>query len=364
LRNKSNCIFNQQYSKEEYKKKKTELELHSNTGIQKVREEFNKLLLINIHKYANNIKAFGSIGDNLENTQNIINGFDIYDAQNCKNVVWGGYGMKDCMDAGPGVGIQSELLYECFDTGLNDSQIYWTSVVYHSFDVRYSINCHNCSHIFGCYGLRKKEYCILNKQYTKEEYENLLPKIIAHMNEMPYVDNQNRIFKYGEFFPYDISPFAYNETIAQEYFPLDKNEVHSKGWQWYNREERHYDVSMKNENIPNSILEVTDSISNEIIECKNKGQEISGCTTAFRILPAEFDLYKKLNVPLPLFCPNCRHYNRLNQRNPIKLWHRQCMCDLANHDHSGTCPNEFETSYAPERPEKVYCESCYQKEVL
>ena len=29
----------------------------------------------------------------------------------------------------------------------------------------------------------------------------------------------------------------------------------------------------------------------------------------------------------------------------------------------GKCTNEFETSYAPERPEIVYCESCYQKEV-
>ena len=27
------------------------------------------------------------------------------------------------------------------------------------------------------------------------------------------------------------------------------------------------------------------------------------------------------------------------------------------------CENEFETAYAPEREEKVYCESCYNKEI-
>jgi hypothetical protein len=30
-----------------------------------------------------------------------------------------------------------------------------------------------------------KEYCILNKQYTKEEYEILVPKIIEHMKTFP-----------------------------------------------------------------------------------------------------------------------------------------------------------------------------------
>ncbi|KKP59766.1 MAG: hypothetical protein UR55_C0020G0001, partial [Candidatus Nomurabacteria bacterium GW2011_GWF1_34_20] len=52
---------------------------------------------------------------------------------------------------------------------------------------------------------------------------------------------------------------------------------------------------------------------------------------------------------------NCRHYERLSQRNPMKLWHRSCMKE--------GCTNEFETSYAPERSEIVYCEKCYQQEV-
>jgi len=70
-----------------------------------------------------------------------------------------------------------------------------------------------------------------------------------------------------------------------------------------------------------------------------------------------------MNLPLPHLCPNCRHYQRLKQRNPLKLWHRQCMCDKTNHDHEDKCVTEFETSYTPNKPEIIYCEKCYQQEV-
>ena len=95
-------------------------------------------------------------------------------------------------------------------------------------NAQYCINCHSSSNVFGCVGLRKKQYCILNKQYTKEEYEELVPRIIQHMDTMPYVDAKGRKYTYGEFFPPELSPFAYNETIAQEYFPLTKEEAREK----------------------------------------------------------------------------------------------------------------------------------------
>jgi len=64
--------------------------------------------------------------------------------------------------------------------------------------------------------LNTAKYCILNKQYTKEEYEKLMPKIIEYMEKTE---------EWGEFFPASLSPFGYNETIAMEYFPLTREEV-------------------------------------------------------------------------------------------------------------------------------------------
>ncbi|MGH2564524.1 MAG: hypothetical protein ACRDE5_08425, partial [Ginsengibacter sp.] len=184
------------------------------------------------------------------------------------------------------------------------------------------------------------------------------------MNTVPYVDKNERIYKYGEFFPMDLSPYSYNETVAQEYFPLLENEAKNNGYKWKEKEERNYQINLRTENLPLSILDVSNDIVEKIIECSHKGQCNEQCTEAFKIIPDELQFYKRMNLPLPRLCPNCRHYKRLKQRNPLKLWHRTCMCDKGNHFHGvGKCEVEFETSYAPERAEIIYCEKCYQAEV-
>jgi len=284
--------------------------------------------------------------------------------------------MYDTYD-GYGIGI-TELCYESLDTGLESSRQLFGIVTWHGHTTNYTYNCHSCSNLFACIGLRNKSYCILNKQYTKEEYESLVPKIIKHMNDMPYIDKKGRVYKYGEFFPPELSPFSYNETIAQEYFPLTKEQALEQGYSWKDPEPRNYQITLKTEDIPDHIKDIKDSILNDIIQCAhNIGTSDvqkcnEQCTEAFRIIPQELDFLRKQNLPIPRLCPNCRHYQRIKQRNPLKLWHRKCMCgtqttyqNTIEHEHKDSlCPNEFETTYAPERPEIVYCESCYLKEVV
>jgi hypothetical protein len=182
------------------------------------------------------------------------------------------------------------------------------------------------------------------------------------MNDMPYIDKKGRVYKYGEFFPPELSPFCYNETIAQEYFSLTKEQALEQGYRWKEKEERNYTIDIKNEEIPDNIKDIDESIVNKVIECNHKNCNHQ-CTEAFKIIEPEYQFYKRMNLPLPRLCPNCRHYNRLSQRNPLKLWHRSCMCEKESHGHKGKCPEEFETSYAPERKEIVYCEGCYNREV-
>src|SRR3989338_3170990 len=313
----------------------------------------------------------------LYNCHNCKNCFDIELAEDSKFINWGGYNMKDSYDSGPGTGDSSELLYEAFDA-VKVSRLLGVGVVYDSHDVRYGFNCYNSDNLFGCIGLRKKQYCILNKQYTKEEYEKLVPRIIEHMNSMPYIDQKGRVYKYGEFFPPELSPFAYNETIAQEYFPLTKEEALAKGYSWKDPEARNYQITLKTEDLPDHIKDVKDSILEEIIGCEHEQKCNEQCTQAFKIIPQELAFLRKMNLPLPRLCPNCRHYQRIKQRNPLKLWHRKCQCtgetseyevyqntaDHIHHTKDQPCQNEFETTYAPERPEIVYCEECYLREVV
>jgi hypothetical protein len=317
-------------------------------------------LLKTIRKFAFSEKNVNSTGENIFESKNIKECFHVNKSENCAYCV-DDSDIKDSYDVYEAA-FNCELQYDCH--GCNRTSISkWSSVSYDSHNLFYSDICYNSNNLFACIGLRSKSYCILNKQYTKEQYEELLPKIIKHMNDMPYIDSKGRIYKYGEFFPPELSPFTYNETIAQEYFPLTKEEAIAQGYKWKEKEERNYQIDIKNEEIPDNIKEVKEDIIGKVIECEHQGKCNEQCTEAFKIIPDELKFYQRMNLPLPHLCPNCRHYNRLKQRNPLKLWHRSCMCDKDTHDHKGKCPNEFETSYSPERPEIVYCEKCYNREI-
>ena len=357
LRGKNYCFFNQQLSKDEYELKIKEINLGNFNNIELIKEKFyEQIYLKSVHRFADIINSSGSPGDYLKNAKNCINCYDFGgdNAENCRYVDWSGFNTKDLYDTGPGAGWGSSLLYEGLD--INDSSgIIGSIVCYDSNNCSYCFNVQNSSNLFGCYGLHGKKYCILNKQYSKEEYENIILRIKKHMMDMPYVDSKGRVYKYGEFLPSELSPFAYNETVAQEYFPLSKDQVLEQGYNWKEKEDRNYKIDIKAEEISNDISEVMDDITNEVIECNHKGVCNQQCTGAFKIIPEELQFYRRMNLPIPRLCPNCRHYERLAQRNPMKLWHRSCMKE--------GCTNTFETSYAPERPEIIYCEKCYQQEV-
>ena len=164
---------------------------------------------------------------------------------------------------------------------------------------------------------------------------------------------------YGEYFPPGLSPFGYNETSAQEYYPISEKEAKEKGFNWQDKTTGTYEKeTIKEKNMPETIGEVAPDILNQILVCKD-------CKKNFRITKSELDFYKRMNIPLPHKDFECRHQDRMKKRNPRKLWHRSCMCEKTNHVHHLDigCPSEFETSYSPDRPEIVYCETCYQQEV-
>src|SRR3989338_2719440 len=373
LVSKSYCIFNKQYSKEEYEKKISEMLTHSYVNLLRLKEKvYNEIYLKSIHKYANIVASVACTGDNINNSKNCKECFDVSrDAEDCKFL----YSTLELKDTYDGIGpYKTTLCYETVDNN-RDSNNLSTITVYDSHDVRYSMNCQNCSNVFGSIGLRGKQYCILNKQYSKENYEFLLEKIIQHMKNQSYVDSKSRQHTYGDFFPMEISPFGYNETIAQEEFPLTREEVNSSGYKWYEPSGKSHDISIASKNLSDTIQDVQESILESVVGCEHEWRCSEQCSTAFRIISQELEFYRKMNLPLPRLCPNCRHYQRLKQRNPLKLWHRKCQCasvasenqiykNTAEHAHKAAhCPNEFETSYAPERPEIVYCEQCYQAEV-
>ena len=357
LRSQKYHIFNKKYSKDEYGQKIKSFKLDSFVTYMELKKQSEELWLNFPNKFMHGSHNSAASGDYIYDSKNSFNSYNIRGSEDCKFCCYVDKApIKDCYDYsyfGQGV----ELLYECTTCGIQVENCKFTLESYSGVsNLQYCMHCQSSSsNLFGCIGLRNKQYCIFNKQYSKEEYAVLVPEIIKHMNEMPYVDKKGMVYKYGEFFPSEFSPFSYNETMAQECLPLTKEEAIGKGYSWSELEEKNYQINIKSNQLPDSIKNTDNSILGQIIGCQHEGNCNEKCTTAFKIIPQELEFYKRLNLPLPRLCPNCRHYERLAKRNPIKLWHRKCM--------KAGCTNEFETSYSPERPEIVYCESCYNKEV-
>ncbi len=354
LRGKKYHFKNKQYSKEEYEKILKDHRLDTFSGVENTIKEFDSFISTQIQRYAHNFhNDLNVIGEEISNSKNIKNCFGIKKSENCRYCDFGSND-KECYDL-----VMTGESSECYEVATADqSQLNLFAVFsVKSQDVRYTQHCHNCRHCFGCVGLRDASYCIFNKQYTKEEYETLVPKIIEQMNKMPFVDRIGNSYAYGEFYPIELSPFGYNETLAMEDVAFSKEEAQKRGFGWQDNIQRTTGKeTLKPENIPESIDEIGDSILDEVLACID-------CKRNYKIVPNELIFYRKMKIPIPRRCFYCRHANRLKKRNPFKLWHRQCMCEKKHAHHEEQCDIEFETTYAPERPEIIYCEKCYQQEV-
>ena len=378
LKHKKYHIFNKQYSPKEYEEKLKEFNLGSYQSITSFLKKSKENSLKFPNKFMHGIKNVNVTGDYLDNCKNMKESFlnsELEDCSYCQLILF--MPSKDCYDMTVAGG---ELCCEIEESSGYQVKFCWFNLlkslkdgVIGLYEMEYSIGNSDCHHLFGCVGLRHKKYCIFNKQYTKEEYKELVPKIKKHMDETPYIDRKGRVYKYGEFFPAELSPFSYNETMANEYFPLSEKQAINQGFSWYDKPKAEYKPTIKASDLSDDIKDIDDAILKEIIECGNKDCHGTG---AFRLIPREFKFYQKQNIPIPRLCPECRHQKRIKQRNPWKLWQRQCQCvghqsdnkvyqNATEHPHhkDKPCPNKFQTTYASDRKEIVYCEQCYNKEI-
>jgi len=369
LRNKKYCIFNIQYIKEEYQEKIVAMKLNSWKGIEEAQKIAHEFWKNQPNKCIQGIKNTNSTGAYVTNSKNVHQGYIVREAEDCKYVQYMQTpGTKDCYDFSIW-GSVNQLGYESTTSGdglfnVKFSIECWPSVR----DLEFCVFCQGCSNCFACVGLNKKEYCIFNKQYSKDDFIELRKKIIEHMDQMPYTDKAGRVYKYGEFFPIELSPFPYNQTLAYDHFMLSKEEAIKAGYLWTDPIAQEYQITMKGEDLPDDIEEVNNDILNVVISCTK-------CKKAFRIIKQELEFLRREGISLPRYCVECRHFLRVAQRLPSKLFKRQCQCagknstngiytNTTTHAHGdGQCVNEFETAYSPDRPEIVYCEQCYQTEV-
>src|SRR3989338_10042734 len=175
LRHASYRIENKQCTKEEYEAKKKEI-LASQESIEAAKKRFEELKAQAIVKYAFQTKCNDATGDYLYNVHGSRMMFDASNAKDCAYMA-DVEDPTDCLD-GNNMYYRPERCLDVMGTLQTYNCKFSTYAMYCS-SVEYSDSLQNCQDCFGSIGLKTAQYCILNKQYTKEEYDALVSKIKA-----------------------------------------------------------------------------------------------------------------------------------------------------------------------------------------
>ncbi len=337
LTNQSFCIFNKQYTKEEYEKEMLKLSSDSFNEQQNLVTSFFK---IQIYRSYNGEMSNWCIGNYMSHDNNVVQWFDTHKSEYTK-YTWVLDSVQHSQD-------RDHTWYNgawCYQLSSCGDNIYNTAFSVNvwsgSDNVYYCILCIGIKDCFGCVGLRNKQYCIFNKQYTKEAYEKEVAEIINHMEV---------IWERWEFFPSQLSPFGYNETLAQEYYPL------SQSWafqEWFHRSTYSRDPEIPSDitlircwyDIMPILEEITShTINTYIFVCKESQRP-------YRLTLQEVNFYKKYHLSIPELHPDIRHQKRVDMRQWRILHLRRC----------DRCNKELLSAYSLNYEGKVYCEECYQQ---
>lgn len=332
LRSREYCIFNEQKTKEEYE----EFMQKFNGSSWKKRKEYQKLFDSFKEKqprpHATLHKTENCSGNFIAESKNVKESFLIQHGEDLKYCFNLYEGTKDCMDYSF-FGRRAELIYESCLGGIN---IYGLSFCMQcrdgSSNLIYCYCCDSSQDCFGCSGLRKKQYCIFNKQYSKEEYEVLVPKIIEHMQKTG---------EWGKFFPETMTPMPYNRSIAQRYFPLTKDEAIKRGFKWHEEDVKTFPGIIKASELPDDLPLNDDAIT---------VQSING--NPFRIIPQEIRRYREFNVPLPRLSYEERMDERAQKLGGLKLYERICA----------KTGKKILTTYSPDSPYIIWDVDVYDAE--
>ncbi len=347
LRGATNYIFNVKYSKEEYEAKVKEMSFDSWQNIENIKTKAKSFWLENPYReYTGNSLNLNVTGEYVYESKN---SKDLYMCTSVENSRYCQFvtvpSVKDSYDYS-GWGANVDLIYECHSTGEKASNMKFSNSCYpDSMNSEYCIWATSAKNCFGCVNYKRKSYSILNKEYSKEEYEKLKTKIIEDMKKNPYIDELGRVWSYGEFFPLKMSLLGYNEANVMKFLPKTKEEALAQGYPWYDGEQAEFETTIQAQDLPDNIKETSEKIISEVVSC-------SECKRGYKIGNLEYGLLQKTGIPIPHSCPQCRSNARFARLNPIHLWERICA----------KCNKEISTAFAPERPEVVYCVKCYQAE--
>lgn len=345
LRHKSYCIFNKQYEKNQYEEEVKKFNVGSYACREKFKKEIEEWKQKEPSRSMLGTKNVNVSGDCIFSSKNV---HDSYMVRNAENVRYSQFlkngPTANCYDYSI-FSDGAEWVYESCWVGLNTNNVKFSFWSYRNHNIEYCFGCMGCANLFGCVGLRKAEYCILNKQYEKSEYHEIVKRIKDQMKSIPYINSLNHTYFYGEFFPHELCPWKYNESTAYEWWPLEKEAALREGMGW--RDETEGSGVQKEEMriIPDHIKDVDSSILKSVLMCES-------CHKKYLLVSKEIEFYKKYDIPIPCSCALCRDRGRIKRLRRLESSDRTCA----------KCGQVIKTNLSLEQAKIVYCGDCYNAE--
>lgn len=334
LRNKQYCIRNKQYTKEEYFEELKKAKFDSYKNVEALKSEFENILIKNVvHRENLNLKTTHSLGNYMTNCDKCVNCFTWNDSQNCRNCLRGLFS-KDCID--------QTVTWHTENSGNNSGVDGGYKIKHSTCSIakysEYLDLCEDVEYCFGCVGLRKKKYCILNKQYSKEEYDKLKNKIIEDMESRG---------EYGKFLPYSMGLCGYNLSNGIMYFPDTKKEEIIKNGGYWSEEDLSSEDGVPSIDLPDSILETPESVSEQALICPETQYR-------FNISTSEYEFHKRKGFALPRLHFDARIIKQIRKTAVIKSYPYNCFY----------CKKDIMVYYPPEWGyQKIACEECYRQNI-
>ncbi len=337
LRNAKYCVWNKQLSKKDYEDFIISITPLSRDFIRKSEEQFWHLVKSLPLNASRNLGSVDVSGVHLRKVKNAYNSTDCNNSEHIRYVD-SGLSHNDSMDVLFSGG-KSHHLYSTTNIGAQSSNVKFSVSSKFCIDCEYVFNSKNLTSCFMCFGLQNKSYCILNKQYTPDEYFELVDKIKCKM-----LSNS----EYGDGLGIEFSAQAYNFSLAGLYFSLSDAEVRNLGGYVASEPESNMGSTkvIRSDEVPQTIYEATNEVLSQAILCEVTGRP-------FRIVVTELEFYRRMGLPLPTVHPIVR-MKRKYVFSPIGVMYK---IDCAK------CGMNFNSLFNPKDGYILYCEKCYQQEV-
>lgn len=312
MRDKQYCIFNEQFSKEEYEKKMKMFDYSNASGIAYIWQKLEEFKKKNPRMYIHEHDTTECTGDYIYHSKNCHQCFDTRHTEDSGYIYQANLdqGTKDSWDCGP----IPTVMDLCYDIAYSDylfkcKHVYWASRLK---DSEWCVNCMESENLFGCAYVKNRHdgFYILNEKVGEAEYRERTAEI------------KKMLLANGIYTLYNLINKDLEEGKKDEKKRLELV-AHST---------RHGALASSIERERNCFT----------------------CTDKFQLVQAEIDFYKKWDIIWPVYCPECRSKQRYALRNERKMYKR--VCDKCKKTLISTFPNDSKFV--------VYCLRCWHENLV